>query len=99
MNPLAIAASGVRSAELRLAVSAHNVANVATCSFRPLRVTQASVDGGGTAARVHTDFSAQGVDLAREFVEQMRAGSQLRASLRLFETASETRGRLVDLLA
>ncbi len=42
------AVSGMRSAEARLATSAHNVANLGTPAFRPLRGTQESVEGGGS---------------------------------------------------
>ena len=99
MDPLAIAASGVRSAELSLFASAHNVANSATASFRPLRVDQASVEGGGSVAHLRQAPHGQEVDLARELIGQARAASQLRASLGVFAMASDTRGHLVDLLA
>ena len=99
MDPLAIAASGIRSAELRLAASAHNVANLGTPSFRPLRADQVSVAGGGSAARVQQEPTPREVDFAREVVEQMRASFQLNASLRVYATVSETRGHLLDLLA
>lgn len=99
MDPLAVAASGVRSAEQRLAASAHNVANLATPAFRPLRVTQTSLEGRGSVARVSQEPHAREVDLAREFLEQAGASLQLRVSLRVLGAAAETRGRLVDLLA
>ena len=99
MDPLAVAASGMRSAELRLAASAHNVANLTTPSFRPLRVSQASVAGGGSVASLDQEAAAREVDLARELVEQSRASLQFGASLRVMSVASETRGRLVDLFA
>lgn len=99
MDSLSIAASGIRSAEVRMAASAHNVANLMTDSFRPLRVAQTSVASGGSTAHVHREPDAREVDLLHEIVQQMQASHQFNASLRFFETASEMRGRLVDLLA
>ncbi len=99
MDPLTIALSGMRSAELRLAASAHNVANLATSSFRPLRATQVSLSGGGSAAQVRQEASPREVDLAREIVDQMTASLQFDASLRVIDVTARMRGSLVDLLA
>lgn len=99
MDPLSVAASGMRSAEVRLGASAHNVANLTNESFRPLRVEQSSLKGGGSVACARQESHPREVDLARELVEQSRASLQFDASLRAFSAASETRGRLVDLLA
>ncbi len=99
MDPLAIAASGIRSAETRLAASAHNVANLGTRSFRPLTATQTAVRGGGSAVYVRQEPLPREVELPRELVEQIRAASQLRASLRVLAVAAETRGHLIDVLA
>ena len=52
MDALAIAASGMRAASLRLDVAAGNVANVSTPGFRPSRVALAAAAGGGVDARV-----------------------------------------------
>lgn len=46
------ALSGIRASILRQDVSAHNVANVTTSGFNPLRTLQTEVPGGGTAASV-----------------------------------------------
>lgn len=99
MDPLTIAASGMRSAELRLAASAHNVANFTTPAFRPLRATQTSVEAGGSVATVRQSPVPEEVDLAREFVDQILASVQYTASLRVISAVSETRGALVDLFA
>jgi flagellar basal body rod protein FlgG len=99
MDPLAVAATGIRSAEVRLAASAHNVANLNTPSFRPLRVHQSALEGGGSVARAQQAPLPEDVDLAREFVAQIQASLQLRGSLRVFAAATETRGSLLDLLA
>ena len=99
MDSLAIAASGIRSAERGFAASAHNVANLNTPSFRPARAHQTSVKGGGSDARVVQESRAQEVDLAREFVEQSRASLQFKGSLRSFATASKMQSRLIDVFA
>ncbi len=99
MDPLTVAASGMRSAELRLAASAHNVANLGTASFRPLRATQVSLASGGSAAQVRQERDPREVDLAREIVDQMTASLQFEASARVVDVAAKTRGTLLDLLA
>ncbi len=99
MDSLTIAASGLRSAELRMAASARNVANLNTPAFRPLRTHQVSLAGGGSAAQVTQEARPQEVDLAREFLEQIRAGFQYKASLRTYAAAAEMRGHLLDILA
>ena len=97
MSALGIAASGMRSAELRLAVSAHNVANWTTPSFRPLRADQSSVAGGGSAVEVRQLADPEEVDLARELIDQILARVQFQASAGVFATAAEIRGTLLDL--
>lgn len=82
-----------------MGVSAHNVANFNTPQFRPLRAIQSSLKGGGSVAQVVQESDPQEVDLAREFVEQIRAATQFKASLRYLTTSAETQGRLVDMLA
>lgn len=99
MDALHIAATGVRSAEVRLAASAHNVANLTTLAFRSLRVNQSALEGGGSVARAQQSPLPEEVDLLHEFVEQMRASLQFRGSLRVLDAAFETQGSLVDLLA
>lgn len=98
MNVLGIAASGMRSAELRLAASAHNVANWTTPAFRPLRASQSSVAGGGSAVEVRQLADPEQIDLARELIDQMQASVQWKASAGAFAAAAETRGTLLDLL-
>ena len=99
MDALAIAASGIRSAALRHAASAHNVANLATPSFRPLRTTQVSIEHGGSVAHARQTPTAEEVDLAREYVEQIRAALQFKGSLRVLALGSALRGSLIDLVA
>ncbi len=99
MDPLTIALSGMRSAELRLATSAHNVANLGTSSFRPLRATQTSLAGGGSTVQVSQEPSPREVDLAREIVDQLTASFQYEASLRVIDVTAKTRGSLIDLLS
>jgi flagellar basal body rod protein FlgG len=84
MDANGIALSGLQSAALRLAASAHAVANLNTDGFRPLRVTQSAVPGGGVAARVAQAPSPEPVDLAQEIAAQIQARAQFIASLRVF---------------
>ena len=99
MDALSIAASGIRSAEVRMSASAHNVANVATETVRPLRTTQVDQREGGSLAWSHQTPEPEPVDLAREAIEQIQASVQLRASARVFTTVAQTHGTLLDLFA
>ena len=99
MDTLGIAMSGLHSAEVRLAASAHNVANLTTEGFRPVRVVQEEGAFGGSRARVDRAADPVPVDLVHEMLEQSRASLQYTASARLFVVESELRGQLADLLA
>ena len=98
VEALSAALSGIQAASTRQAASAHNVANLTSDEFRPLRVTQAERAGGGTRARVQRTPQPEEVDLARESVEQIRARVQLEASVGVIRAEAETKGSLVDLL-
>lgn len=94
-----IALTGIRSAEQRMAASAHNVANLGTEDFRPLRVTQNTLGGGGVAARVMQVEIPEEVDVASEVAAQIEARIQFLASLRTIGAQQELEGALVDLFA
>ena len=100
MDALIIAATGMRSAERRLAASAHNVANLRTEDFHPLEVHQRDLpDGGGSEVLVRQEPQPREVDLIEETVEQLLASVQFRASFGAFQIAADVRGRLFDLFA
>ncbi len=94
-----IARSGLQSAGTRLATSAHNVANLLTRDFEPLRADSVSLAGGGVETRVSGSGAASGVDLVREVVDQIEASTQYTASLRVLEVGRDLRGSLLDVLA
>lgn len=98
MDVAAIARSGMRSAELRLAASAHNIANLETENFHPLLVHQVSTSPG-SAAHVERAAKARPVDLLDELVEQLRAAHQFKASLRVLGVSETLYGASVDLFA
>ena len=98
MNTLALGASGLHSAEVRLAASAHNVANLTTEGFRPVRTIQEEVVTGGSTARIDRFRGPAEVDLVHESIERSRASLQYTASLRLIAVDTELRGLLADLL-
>lgn len=98
MDALGIALSGMQSAGTRVAVSAHNVANLLTGDFRPQRALQTSLPSGGARVSVEQSAGPERVSLAREVVGQMQAGVQYSASARVFQVGADMRGQLVDLL-
>ena len=100
MDALLIAATGMRSAERRLAVSAHNVANLRTENFQPLEAHQRDLpDGAGSEVLVSQSPQPLDVDLIQETVEQLLASVQFRASAGAFQIAADARGRLFDMFA
>lgn len=99
MDTLGIALSGMQSASTRVAVSAHNVANLLTEGFRPQRVEQTSQASGGSRASVVTASTPEPVSLDREIVDQITAKTQFKASARVLEAGLEMRGSLLDILA
>ncbi|MCA9502758.1 MAG: flagellar basal body rod protein [Myxococcota bacterium] len=99
MEALGIALTGMQSATTRVAVSAHNVANLLTKDFRPLRADQVSEPGGGARAVVTQAADPEPVGLAREVVDQKLASLQYGASARVFQVGAEMRGQLLDILA
>ena len=99
MDSLSIAASGIRSASVRMSASAHNLANLTTASFRPLRIDQTSDEEGGSSARLTRASAPEEVDVAREIISQIRARTQFGGSLRVFGADAEMRGKLIDMTA
>src|SRR3954447_23294642 len=101
----AIAASGMRAAERRLEVSAHNVAgglpgdapDAVVKAFSALRADQVQMPDGGTTVRVsrHPDGSA--VDLIHEVVEQLTARYAFAANAKVFEADAHMRKSLLDI--
>lgn len=99
MDTPGIALSGMRSAQTRVAVSAHNVANLLTEGFRPQRAVQTSLAAGGSQAMVATSPAPEPVSLEREIVDQIVAKTQFKASARVLDVELEMRGSLLDILA
>ena len=99
METLGIALSGMQSAETRLAVSAHNVANLLTEDFRPQRVHQSQAPNGGAQTRVLQSQNSEPVSLEREIVSQIQAKTAYTASARVFAVGAEMQGALLDIFA
>ena len=99
MDAIGNALSGMQSASVRLATSAHNIANLLTEDFKPQRANQRSLAGGGSEAFVSEAGSSRPVQLERELVGQIEASAQYTASARVVSVASELRGSLFDLFA
>lgn len=82
-SALAISVSGMHAAMRRIEAASHNVANLLTEGFRPVR----------------THAIAQSVDLAGELVGMQVARFQFDASLRVADTQADLLGTLLDLHA
>ncbi len=91
--------SGIRSAHVGVAAAAHNLANLNTRDFRPVRAVQQSAPGGGSLARVERAPEPESVDIGRELVSMELASAQARASARVAEAERDALGSLFDALA
>ena len=96
MLPLDTALSGIQSAHARMAVSAHNVANLGTEGVRPLYARQLSRSEGGSEVHLRQGPKPKEVNLARELVDQKLAQHQAEASARVVKTMDDMLGTLVD---
>ena len=92
------ALSGVQSAFERRNVAAHNVANLQTEDFRPLRARQVEASPSGSRVEVEQSAEPREVDLASELVGASVASTQARASLRVLDTELDLVGSLIDTL-
>lgn len=93
-----IASSGLNAAQLRLEVSAHNIANAGTDNFHPLEVVQRTQEGGGVSTSVRQLPVAQpaGNTLANNFVEQMVSSYAFKANVLTLQTEQRMIGSLVN---
>lgn len=96
MSPLLnTAVSGMQASQVRLGVSANNVANAQTEGFQRSRVDLQAQQSGGVTARVER-LPQPGVDLVQEMVEQKSATYAFKANAQSVRTADEMMGRLLD---
>ncbi len=94
---LAVSSSGLQAAQLRLAASAHNVANAQTPAFARQQVNLQAAPGlGGVQAGSAPAASPEGVALPDEAVEQIAAGYAFKANALVLRTADEVLGTLLD---
>jgi flagellar basal body rod protein FlgG len=98
-DALSIALSGISGAHKRVEAASHNVANLLTEDFRPVRVLQSSRASGGSTVEVEQAAEPEPVSLAREFIESDLAAIQAKASARIVEVDLDMLGSLLDILA
>lgn len=90
--------SAMRAADMRLAVSANNVANVFTPDFKASRaITREQAAGGGVD--VYTVQTDRGTDLGEEMVDQSITSNYAKANGVVIKTSNEMFGTLLDMFA
>lgn len=90
--------SAVNAAEMRMAVSAHNTANLNTEDARAQRVSlQEAPDRGGVEATVETVEAPP--DILTETIEQINVDNYLQGNLAAVRTQDQMTGSVIDLLA
>lgn len=90
-----IARSGMNAAQANLDASAHNVANLGTPGFRRQEVGQTALAEGGVRTSVAAS-PTEGSSLETDVVTQLQAKNAFLANLRVFKTATELTGTLLD---
>jgi len=92
----ALALSGMNAAQTSLQANAHNIANLATPSFRREQVQQASVPAGGVRTTL-TQAVGAGDDMATDVVGLLQSKNAFLANLAVFRTSDRMAGSLLDL--
>ena len=90
--------SGMSAADLLMAATADNVANLDTPGYHAKRVDLAASPGGGVAATV-SRAPAAGVDLVDQMVNLVTAPVVYQANARVLRTAMEMDRTVLDVLA
>lgn len=90
--------SGMHAAQVRLGVSAHNVANTQTEGFRRQQVVAQAAPSGGVVTQLST-ATVPGDELATDLVDQRLAQHLFTANLRTVQTADRLLGSLLDAVA
>ncbi len=94
-----IALTGITSATKRIEAASHNVANLQTKEFHPLRVRQSARAAGGSIAEVELAAELETVSVAREFIDSDLAALQAKASARVVKTDLDLLGSLLNIFA
>ena len=94
-----IALTGIASATKRIEAASHNVANLQTEEFHPLRVRQSARAAGGSIAEVEVAAEPETVSVAREFIDSDLAALQAKASARVVKTDLDLLGSLLNIFA
>lgn len=99
IDALGSALAGVSSAIKTRNVASHNIANLQTEDFRPLRARQVEARNGDPDVIVSQAEQPEEVDLARELVNGLVSDVQARASFRVIDDTLDLVGNLIDELA
>jgi len=90
--------TGIHAATARMAVSAHNVANLNTPDFKASRIRQhGRPEPLGT--EVTLEKTEQAPSLTEETVEQLSATSSFKANTVALRTQDEMVGTVIDMMA
>lgn len=90
--------SALQANSIEFAVSAHNVANVATPEFQPQTVDRSTSPSGGVEVTVRRDEEGS-VEIVDEMIRQKRLQFSNKAQLKTFVARDEMVGTLLDIIA
>ena len=96
--------SGLRSAQMALDVSAHNIANANTAGFNPQTIPHQESPTGGVSSSISAPQASgqaaeSGTDLATETVNSLVYKHQFGINAKVIQTADQNLGTLVNIKA
>jgi flagellar basal body rod protein FlgB len=97
INPVAIASSALASYGLNQAVTANNIANIATPGFKASTAVTQEVKGGGVHSVVRQGQDT--VDISREAVNLLANRTDFTANLKVLKTENDMTKKLLNILA
>jgi hypothetical protein len=97
----AIAVTGMQAAHTRMAVAAHNIANLSTDGFQRQAVIASALPGGGVATTVEPTAARPGAGefALADIIELKLASYQFRANALVLQRTDDTLGALLDVRA
>lgn len=99
VTALHAAMSGIAAAHQRVNTVSHNIANLQTEDFKPLKTTQESQTAGGVTTRTEQAEAPEEVSIAEQFVEANLASVQAKASAQIMRVEDELTGTILDIFA
>jgi len=91
------ALQGVIAAQERLNKSAHNIANINTENFMPLKIHQESKSPAGVKAYTYKSQTQKDTSIINEKLDEITSLIDVKANISIIKAADDMIGKIVDL--